>query len=645
MNVRWHFHRHDPGARVRDAIQGEFFASESIDGPGEALVREGIQNACDAAVTPNGTVRVRLYLSEDEHALPVDVMLRRYGAGIWEHLQTEGNGLKTPPTLDEPCRFLVFEDFGTTGLIGDVSQWQPTPGDKNPFFYFVRAEGLTDKRDGKGGSWGVGKTVFPRSSRANAFFGFTIRYDDEERLLFGSMTLKTHQLNGDCYDPDAWFGVKGAPGAVQGMVMPTSDDDLIRSFRRDFRLARSTEPGLSLVVPWYDPEITRDGLLVAVLRQWFFPILSGRLVVALDSPGGGIEINRHTLREHLAHCPVKVRDELAPLFTLAETWTRLTSSPIELLPQRNGAPKWTEESVPAEKRARIRQAIDSAEAVLVRVPVEVRRKKQLPESSFFDICLVRDDAVPSGKVTFVRNGIIIPEVRHSRARGIRALVVAEHGALAQLLRDAEHPAHTHWSRDTSNFREKYDYGPSFLSFVQNSVAELNRLLMSDEVEEDPELLADVFSLPWQDLDADEETPKRKQRRQEPSREHADSEPPPTPPTPKPTRFTVSKVAGGFRISRGNGPSATPAQLRVRVAYDRRSGNPFKRWVPADFVLNDGSTRVEGGYRGVSFERVEGNEMVVAITDPDFEFSVAGFDPKRDIIVDVRAAGEADDSAT
>ena len=56
------------------------------------------------------------------------------------------NGLRDAPNKKDPCKFLVFEDFGTTGLRGDIEQAFDEPGNKNSFYYFFRAEGRTGKK-------------------------------------------------------------------------------------------------------------------------------------------------------------------------------------------------------------------------------------------------------------------------------------------------------------------------------------------------------------------------------------------------------------------------------------------------------------------------------------------------------------------
>ena len=39
----WYFNTLRPSDKVREPVQGEFFATEAISNPGEALVREGIR--------------------------------------------------------------------------------------------------------------------------------------------------------------------------------------------------------------------------------------------------------------------------------------------------------------------------------------------------------------------------------------------------------------------------------------------------------------------------------------------------------------------------------------------------------------------------------------------------------------------------
>ena len=288
--MNWYFRELAVGEKTRDPIQGEFFATEAIRNPADALVREGFQNSLDEALEQ--TVRVNILLARDTDALPADKAANWF-KGAWSHLHASGNGLREPPQQDESCSFLVFEDFGTGGLQGDVNQAFDRPLTKNSFFYFFRAEGRSGKTDTAIGRWGVGKYVFPRSSRANLFFGLTVRADDSKKMLMGQTVLKSHKVANNHYSPDGYCGERGS----DGLILPLSDASTLEEFSKDFHLSRTTESGLSVVVPWLDPEFTLDHIKEAILRGYFYPILTGALVVTVGTPERKTEINAETLAE------------------------------------------------------------------------------------------------------------------------------------------------------------------------------------------------------------------------------------------------------------------------------------------------------------------------------------------------------------
>ena len=126
--AQWRFSEIRPGDKTREPIQGEFFSSDAIGRYGEALVREGIQNALDAAI-PGESVHVRIFVSGPSFGVPDDT-LDEYFDGIWEHIGASGNGLTDPPNSTEVCPFIAFEDFGTIGLQGNVEQYFPVEGER-----------------------------------------------------------------------------------------------------------------------------------------------------------------------------------------------------------------------------------------------------------------------------------------------------------------------------------------------------------------------------------------------------------------------------------------------------------------------------------------------------------------------------------
>jgi hypothetical protein len=520
-----------------------------------------------------------------------------------------------------------------------VAQWHKVEGRRNGFFTFFRAEGQSDKEKGERGRWGVGKFVFPRSSQISTFWGLTVRASDGQRLLMGRSILKSHAVNDERYVPDGYYGKPVAMEHGERLIVPFDEPELLDRFCRDFGLQRGDEPGLSIVVPYYDTEeITSDSIVEAVIQGYFYPILSGDLVVTVSGPDGERVLNAATLEGTIVELNGSIATNMIPLIELA-SWSRsLGPDSIPELKRMpvTGPPRWKSELVEPMMLSELRERLQRTEKLAVRVPFPVRRDRGRDvQWSHFDIFLVRDGTEDRGRPVFVREGIIISDVRAPLSRGVRALVVVEDDPLATLLGDSENPAHTQWQKDSSNYRGKYTYGPENLSFVINSVAEVVRIISEADQEADRSLLVDLFSLPGRPDDPDrvrvrsagEKTAPGARRRQ---RGRTDR---PEPPPRSPRRFRVEKVAGGFMVSRGDS-DAPPPLLDVQVAYDIRNGNPLKKYNKADFRLDGAPICLAEDNVGIEVIENTQNRMLVRVTDPDFRLAVTGFDGNRDLFVRV-----------
>lgn len=623
---KWNFRELTPGDKTREPIQGEFFSTDAIRNTAEALIREGIQNTLDATLRGE-KAKIRIYCSTENGALSSERSSIYFKDG-WEHFRAEGNGLADPPLSTNPCAYIVFEDFGTTGLEGDITQWHDIAGNKNAFFYFFRAEGRSGKGEKDRGRWGIGKYVFPRSSRISTIFALTIRAEDSHCLLMGQSVLKSHRVGEKYYSPDGLFGTL----AKDGLVLPLTDKEFIASFSQDFNLTRRREPGLSIVVPWCDPEIKKEPLIEGILRGYFFPIVSDNLEVSLETPDSKLLLSSATIEQAIMQANSNVAAELLPLIKLGK-WAR-TQNPANIasinMPSPDRAPKWTEDLFPEGRLKVLKETLESGKPQSVRVPISVQVKNSLPETSFFDIFFERVGGNESGTPVFIREGIIISDIRKARVRGIRSLVIIEDKSLATMLGDSENPAHTQWQKDGSKFKNKYKYGPSVIDFVTRSVSEILRILSDQEREEDSTILSDIFSLPSdEELKTSTATSISKSGRQPGSVK--------IPLITKPRLFSVQKNAGGFTISQGNGFSS-PAILDVRVAYDTRRGNPIKKYKPVDFELDKLPIMLKPEPEGVDILLLKNNRVVVKAREPKFRITFIGFDEQRDLYVRVAGKG-------
>lgn len=631
MPPHWYFTQARPGDRARESQVEKFFRSDALANRAEAIVREGIQNSLDAA-EDGRHVHVRLVLGECTAAETAEKWAR-YGNGLADHAKAPGSGhqLPDPPRSDEQLRYLVFEDFGTTGLRGDPAQWWPEDGQPNPFFNYFRAEGISDKAENARGRHGVGRLVFMFASRVRAMFGLTRRVErgTAGTLLMGTSVLRNHRLHGTPFLPDGLFGVRDA--LQDQLVLPVGDPATIAAFTRDFQLERREETGLSIVVPWLHPEITREAILAAVLGGYFYPILQDKLSVDVVAADGYTDlITASSIDAVLATQPATIRERLELFVKLART-AQSPADPIELAPPPPmNAQTWNDASIPELAQESIRDKLEQGQPVSLRVPVSVRSKTGGgPLDSTFNIHMERVSKAGEDRVLFIREGIVISDVRPRRAAGIRALVVIEAGPLAAFLGDSENPSHTEWQKDT--VKPLYVHAPALLKYVINSVAEVLAILSRQQSEPDSSLLIDLFSL---HSDAGRIRP-----RTTPGSRAGNREPPEVREIPtKPKRYRVSKRADGFVVQPGDAGTLPPPELMIRVAYGVRRGSPFTKYDPADFRLD--SADIHCTLHGCTeLERRE-NRLRVRIEQPEFEVAVGGFDTRhRDLYVDARPVGE------
>ena len=533
---------------------------------------------------------------------------------------------------------MVFEDFGTSGLTGDPAQWWPDEhGQPNPFFNYFRAEGISDKTEGSRGRHGVGRLVFMFASRVRSIFGLTRRSNGgrSEELLMGTSVLRNHWFQQKPYLPDGWFGVRDEEDPR--LTLPVSgDEEFVSKFKSDFRLSRNEENGLSVIVPWLSADVTVNEILNAVLAGYFYPILRGKLTVEVVSESDEVQvIDGSTIDSIVESQPPETAAHIKPIIALAKACLAVPES-IELkAPPGTGAPKWDPSNITEQALQKIHDELEVSKVVALRVPMRIRTKGDEPVPCLFEVFVQRDAGISDGQILFVREGIIITDVRPRRTSGIRALVVVDEGPLATFLGDAENPSHTQWQAEL--VRDKYTFHRASIDYIVQSVPSILSLIGQQQKKPDTSLLIDLFSLPAED---GVKTKQKKQKRKEGG--EIEPEELDIPKTLK--RYVIEKRAHGFVVRRGDNGATRPPELSIKAAYGVRRGSPFAKYNPADFRLGLGG--VECTPMGCEIVDFEDNWMLVRVDDDDFEVAVTGFDTShRDLHVEVKIKGEDAEAGT
>jgi transcriptional regulator with XRE-family HTH domain len=303
----------------------------SFDVKLEALVREVLQNARDAATSPDQCVNVVfriIRLTGDD--------LRAYREALhWtellSHLSSSSTGQQKLATLirdglrhvEEKSELLLLciEDAGTTGLIGPEK-------DTGKFTALCRNNLDSNKDDAgtKGGAFGLGKAVLWRASRLSAvlFCSHLSRPENGQAdfRLLGRCELPWHQTAGAAFAGPGWFGRRDDEGQKDALSFWEN-----QTLARDLYLDREGSGTTACVVGFHDAESDQERKpvdladdLVKSAAEHFFPALffgtlsvrvevcDGRRQYDLGTPGYSRQVNVDELQPHYCRMLRAVQD-------------------------------------------------------------------------------------------------------------------------------------------------------------------------------------------------------------------------------------------------------------------------------------------------------------------------------------------------
>jgi hypothetical protein len=612
--ARWHFREFKPGDNVSDPDFARALFSRDDATSIKSVVRESVQNSLDARRPDGPGVSVRFAIRTGSHAADAK-RCSVFFDGLWEHITSADSGTDDPPTLAEPVPYLVVEDFGTHGLIGNPEAWDPFHAGKNSFFLFFRALGRSGKEGEDRGRWGVGKFVFPMTSRAHSLLAVTVREDDPQALAMGRAVLKTHRVGNFSYHPDGHWGTRHE----SGLVLPIVDDGTVTALQEVFNLQRSNEPGLSVIVPWIPADVTGKALLAAVAGEYFLPILRSELIIELDHNGAKDTIDASrllaiagSLEPHLVRARVELGVEAA-------TWP--VNDLIRVGRDETADFDWTGHRLTEQQRSVAATCLEEGRVVGLRVPTRVRRKEGPDLETHFDVYLQQVPGLGRARPLIIREGITIAEDKSSYLQDCVALIVVDHPPLATFVGDAETPAHNELQYDL--VKAKYTLAGKLIGFLRGAAAAIVRELEGADQSADHTLLAEFFPRPSPSVRPNKPKPKE-------SPTGGEAEEVPKIPT-RVARYRIRQVDAGFVVA-GTDALNVGSRITVLCAYEIRRGNPLRKYRDMDFDLEQDLVVQQTGLAILSANR---NRLEAEVEDPKFTLSVSGFDGNRNLFVQVR----------
>jgi hypothetical protein len=280
--------------------------------PEEVLARESGQNSMDAGRKIKGVTQLvfqKLIATGEGRKRLIKLLecdqLLKHRIKVFE--REERNNLfveSVKEFLDGPeLHALLVRDFNTCGLGGRWDRYEK--GDH--FARLVCALNLDDKADGdatSGGSFGLGKTTYAKSSNINTVIYHSVFDESEDtngvnRRLMGAGVFPKHSLGGKNYGGFAYFG-KSSDGNSE-IAEPFENEDaeklwhaISEAFGVDMDRQRN---GTDILIFMDAIDLSK---LKAAIEDYYFPaLINGELFVQLIDEERNIEQPSVLSREDL----------------------------------------------------------------------------------------------------------------------------------------------------------------------------------------------------------------------------------------------------------------------------------------------------------------------------------------------------------
>lgn len=622
----------------------EFFNDTDVLSEISSLVREAIQNSIDACLDDSKPVKVRFTLKNQTGNIN-----EKYFKDLYPHAKLSINE-NLLPKYDQNSIYLIVEDFNTTGLEGSVRTSKPKDPDVKlygaSYWFFEWAKGISIKK-GDRGSWGIGKIVLSAASRYKSYFVYSVRKriveEGTEQILFGHANLKYENISDKRVKPNRrWMIINEI-----GEHIPQSDSLQIKEFCSDWGVTReSSMTGTSIILPFCRDTITPKGLLQCIIQDYFIPIIDGSLECEIVGNNSSMTLNTSNIIDQILDLDegfwtsaTKSRDELVGLCHMYKNFINKKIKTVEIKQIEKSINNWNEVAFDKELVGVINGDLDSGIIYQFKVETNIPIPNSKNNSmDYFNILLSKHNSNELSKTIFSRQGILIPNAnRDSKLRGLLSLVVISkksENSIAQILSDAEGPAHKSWSEAGDRVTQKYNRAAvkAVISWVRSSALNINKLLQSSDEIPDDRSLSKYFpyssdngqsssSVNKDDSVGSKGSPKGgkggKGGKSRPAREKL---------------LDIYQTENGFDIRPMDLNVPIGARFVIQVAYTLKSGDSFSAWSDEDFSLEEMYNKNSSSGAEIYFKE---NILEFRVVKTDFCLSFVGFDAFRDLSIELK----------
>lgn len=630
----------------------EFFNDQDAS---TALVREAVQNSLDAVLDTTKPVIVRFKLASFQwSSLNPFLQTCKGGVSVDNHLSSSDLGKFAGSFSGKKLRCLIIEDEGTKGLIGETDKNNARSGSN--FVGFWWNDGISGKGRGSSGSHGVGKTTLTRISEMSLFLAITKRSDDQKRYLLGFSNLPYHRVNNTSYLGYGRYG-RSIKENGKAKFMPIEENSKIEEFLSTFSLKRD-ESGLSVFIPGVPRTVNSRGLLLAAVRDYYWPILKGELIIEvvdhdIDKPKRTIDAKSlnyilHCLSEETGHSDKAVTDTKYRVSIAEEILSLRTGNNPNFfagnVPQmrtiNSGATRGdvSKSSFSDDNLKRMFSAFEQGELIGFSFSLQFKPRDGKEQTGIVEVYFKKGDHKLTDNAQFIRNQIIISkQPSNIPAKNVSCFLIAEDKDMSDYLKEAEEPAHTRWF--LNRFNEQKSFTSDWaLRFVMDLPAHMYRILSREDEEAITyeNFAEDIFSI----KEPTNNGPKKKNGRKPDQ-------------SSKPKDIPTVKRQPVIRVERdiGNpGFDLLPVGNIAEVLEQEESAFPIRVSVKAAYLSPQGKNKSWNDYSKIDFEfgktipiditpkgsakvlKASKNTFTVELLKPDFRVSAKGFHRNRDLLV-------------
>ena len=509
-------------SKTTSDVFSEFYKSQGLNEYNTPIIDEGLQNSIDASIKgkiPRIKIK-RIKVKKNFFSKFVDDDFLKWNndsmvVGDKFFLQNEIDSNR-----EVDC--LLFEDFNTTGVKGDPSEYKTEITDnlgkksRNDYHIFIWYVGTpaAAKDKSKGGSVGVGRLTFAFTSKINTFFMYTTQENNPDKSYFVGLTNFGKSKSDSNYDSIARYGVKANTPDGYEVAEPVTGDDELKMVREGFGLSRKPkEPGTSMIVPFPQDVITDEILIKNAIDRYRYGLFHGHFELEI----GNTLINKDTVLDVIKKTAPLEYEKYSEYFKFLNECKEVEAN--KKLIQANydkddNPPRFKKDFLTTADFEKICDDYKNERIIGIKLPIHLRKKienekKQIEEikevETSIDIFL-KKTSTKFGMDDVMRGPMSVSGERKLEELDVFGLIKinVEQEDVHEFCRKLESPNHRYFDNANQEFHKQYEGYRHQKRLITNSLSQLKTIILEKDSEFSSEASKDFFSFgePDKDLSKD-----------------------------------------------------------------------------------------------------------------------------------------------